>query len=63
MMGCLDMLPPNIFLIASTSHPDYLDPSLRRSGRFDKEIVIGVPNDSQREQILKVIMRPLKLSN
>ena len=63
MMGCLDMLPSNIFVIASTSHPDYLDPSLRRSGRFDKEIVIGVPNDLQREQVLKVIMKPLKISS
>lgn len=62
MMGCLDMLPNNIFLIASTSHPDYLDASLRRSGRFDKEIIIGVPNDAQREAILRVIMMPLKLS-
>ena len=40
------MLPNNVFLIAATSHPDYLDAGLRRSGRFDKEILIPVPNDS-----------------
>ena len=45
-MGCVDSLPNNVFLIATTSHPDSLDPGLRRSGRFDKEIMINVPTDS-----------------
>lgn len=46
IMGSLDSLPNNVFLIATTSHPDQLDPALRRSGRFDREIMINVPTDA-----------------
>lgn len=61
-MGSLDSLNPNIFVIAASSHPDCLDPSLRRSGRFDKEIGLGVPNDKEREEILSVILKRLKIN-
>lgn len=63
MMGSIDVLPSNIFLIAASSHPEALDPALRRSGRFDKEVVIGVPNDESRESILRVILNPIKIAN
>ncbi|CAD8043377.1 unnamed protein product [Paramecium primaurelia] len=63
IMGSLDQLPNNVFLIATTSHPDQLDPALRRSGRFDKEIMITVPTDEQREDILKKLIKPLKVNN
>ncbi|KAM3133215.1 hypothetical protein pb186bvf_014643 [Paramecium bursaria] len=60
LMGCVDSLPNNVFLIATTSHPDSLDPGLRRSGRFDKEIMINVPTDSQRQDIINKIIQQLK---
>ena len=42
----IDSLPNNVYVIAATSFPDLLDPGLRRCGRFDKEIIIAVPNDN-----------------
>jgi ribosome biogenesis ATPase len=45
LVGCLDTLPPNVYVIAATTFPDLLDPAMRRCGRFDREIAIGVPND------------------
>ena len=37
-------------LIGATNRPDSLDPALRRAGRFDNEINMGVPNEEGREQ-------------
>lgn len=41
-----------VIVLAATNRPDSLDPALRRAGRFDTEINIGVPNAAVREQIL-----------
>jgi len=57
-----DSLPTNVYVIAATSFPDLLDPGLRRCGRFDKEIMIAVPNDTQREEILRIIMKKMTIS-
>ncbi|CAG8476911.1 29392_t:CDS:10, partial [Racocetra persica] len=51
-----------ILIIGATNRPDSLDPALRRAGRFDREISIGVPDEQSREKILKVIASKLKLS-
>ncbi len=51
-----------IILIAATNRPDVLDPALLRPGRFDRQVVVGLPDVRGREQILKVHMRKVPLS-
>ncbi|KAK7345129.1 hypothetical protein VNO77_15592 [Canavalia gladiata] len=51
----------NVLVIASTNSPDALDPALRRPGRFDREIFIGIPDESAREDILSAGFRSHKL--
>ena len=46
-----------IIVIAATNRPDVLDPALLRPGRFDRQVVVGLPDIKGREQILKVHMR------
>src|SRR5690606_38513437 len=50
-----------IILIASTNRPDVLDPALLRPGRFDRQIVIDMPDVKGREAILRVHARKVKL--
>lgn len=51
-----------IIVIAATNRPDVLDPALRRPGRFDREVVVSLPDINGREQILKVHSRKVKLN-
>ena len=46
-----------VIVIAATNRPDVLDPALIRPGRFDRQVVVGLPDVKGREQILKVHMR------
>ncbi len=50
-----------IIVIAATNRPDVLDPALLRPGRFDRQVVVGLPDVRGREQILKVHMRRVPL--
>ncbi|PHM45187.1 putative vacuolar sorting ATPase [Xenorhabdus mauleonii] len=50
-----------IIVIAATNRPDVLDPALLRPGRFDRQVVVGLPDVRGREQILKVHMRRIPL--
>lgn len=52
-----------VIVIAATNRPDVLDPALLRPGRFDRQVVVGLPDVRGREQILKVHMRKLPLAN
>ena len=51
-----------IIVIAATNRPDVLDPALMRPGRFDRQVVVPLPDIRGREQILKVHMRKVPLS-
>ena len=51
-----------VIVLAATNRPDALDPALRRGGRFDKEINLGVPNEAVREQVLRALTRQMMLS-
>lgn len=53
----------NIVVIAATNRPDALDEALRRPGRFDREIVIGVPDESGRREILGIHTRGMPLAD
>jgi len=52
-----------VIVIAATNRPDALDPALRRPGRFDREIEIGVPDKEGRLEILKIHTRNMPLAS
>jgi ribosome biogenesis ATPase len=51
-----------VLVIGATNRPDSLDPALRRAGRFDREISLGIPDEAARVRILQVLSTALKLS-
>ncbi len=51
----------NVIVIGATNREDSIDPALRRPGRFDREVEIGVPGRRGREQILSIHMRDMPL--
>jgi cell division protease FtsH len=51
-----------VIVIAATNRPDVLDPALLRPGRFDRQVVVGLPDVKGREQILRVHMRKVPLN-
>jgi cell division protease FtsH len=61
----MDGFEPNdgIIVIAATNRPDVLDPALLRPGRFDRQVVVALPDIRGREQILKVHMRKVPLAD
>lgn len=52
-----------VIVIAATNRPDVLDKALLRPGRFDRQVVVGLPDIRGREQILKVHMRKIPLAD
>ncbi|NWI19046.1 NVL protein, partial [Crypturellus soui] len=66
LLTCMDDLnnvaaTAQVLVIGATNRPDSLDPALRRAGRFDREICLGIPDEAAREKILKTLCRKLKL--
>ncbi|TAM89633.1 MAG: ATP-dependent metallopeptidase FtsH/Yme1/Tma family protein [Candidimonas sp.] len=51
-----------VLVIAATNRPDVLDPALLRPGRFDRQVVVSLPDIRGREQILKVHMRKVPIA-
>ncbi|MEK6956980.1 MAG: CDC48 family AAA ATPase [Thermoproteota archaeon] len=52
-----------VVVIAATNRPDSIDPALRRPGRFDREIEIGIPDDEGRYEILSIHTRGMPLDD
>ncbi len=52
-----------VIVIAATNRPDVLDPALLRPGRFDRQVVVGLPDVRGREQILQVHMRKVPMAD
>ena len=70
LLTCLDQIAPTknrnqaaVIVLAATNRPDALDPALRRAGRFDKEIMLGVPDESARRHILQNMTRTMRLAD
>ena len=65
LLTLMDGLEPrtNLVVIAATNRPDAIDEALRRPGRFDREIVIGVPDESGRREILAIHTRGMPLDS
>jgi len=53
----------NLVVIAATNRPEAIDEALRRPGRFDREIVVGVPDDTGRREILGIHTRGMPLAD
>ncbi|OVA14484.1 AAA+ ATPase domain [Macleaya cordata] len=53
--------PGYVLVIGATNRPDAVDPALRRPGRFDREIALGVPDEKARAEILSVLACKLRL--
>src|SRR6476661_5284617 len=64
LLSLLDGLEPrqNVIVIAATNRPEAIDEALRRPGRFDREIVVGVPDESGRREILGIHTRGMPLA-
>ncbi|XP_045838486.1 nuclear valosin-containing protein-like isoform X5 [Meles meles] len=66
LLTCMDDLntmatTAQVLVIGATNRPDALDPALRRAGRFDREICLGIPDEASRERILQTLCRKLRL--
>jgi len=64
-MSCLDDLKDSdeaVIVIGATSRPEKIDASLRREGRFERELKLGVPTESQREEILRILIKDMRIS-
>lgn len=69
LLTCMDMVAPEknrgknvVIVLAATNRPDSLDSALRRAGRFDREILLGVPDEVAREKILQTMTKRMRLS-
>ncbi|KAJ8250591.1 hypothetical protein COCON_G00225130 [Conger conger] len=66
LLTCMDDLnslavTAQVLVIGATNRPDSLDPALRRAGRFDREICLGIPDEGARLRILETLCRKLRL--
>ncbi len=64
LLTLLDGMPPRgqVIVLAATNRPDAIDPALRRPGRFDREIEIGVPDRNARKEILQIHTRNMPVA-
>ena len=65
LLTLMDGIKPRgrVVVIAATNRPDSIDPALRRPGRFDREIEIGIPNEAGRLEILGIHTRGMPLED
>ncbi|CAE6967720.1 NVL [Symbiodinium sp. CCMP2592] len=63
LLTCLDELQKaNVIVLGATNRPDALDPALRRAGRFDREIAMGIPDEAARARILEKMVMGMRLA-
>ena len=69
VITCMDELSASdgsghgVMVIGATNRPDSLDPALRRAGRFDREIALGIPDEKSRLEIIRVLFRNIKVDS
>ena len=68
LLTCMDSLHPKnnrnqsaVMVLGATNRPDAMDAALRRAGRFDREIILGAPDEKAREGILKVMTQDMRV--
>ena len=55
----MDSCGEGVIVMGATSRPEAMEPALRRAGRFDRELGLGIPSRGDRQSILEVITRGL----
>lgn len=60
-MDDLSQSDKQIVVIGCTSRPETIDSALRRAGRFERELTIGVPNEEDRIEIMKILTSKMRL--
>ena len=65
LLSLMDGIEPrqNLVVIAATNRPEAIDEALRRPGRFDREIVVGVPDEQGRREVLQIHTRGMPLAS
>nr|CAB3264526.1 nuclear valosin-containing protein-like [Phallusia mammillata] len=66
LLTCMDEMNQGanqVMVVGATNRPEMLDTALRRAGRFDREICLGIPDEQARTQILQVLCKGLKLAD
>jgi len=64
MLTCMDDLQSSfVVVLAATNRPDALDPALRRAGRFDREVAMGIPDEKARVRILEKMSQGMRLAD
>lgn len=66
LLACLDSLGENdalVLVLAATNNPDALDPALRRAGRLEQEITLGIPSLKARSEILNILCKNMSLGD
>lgn len=63
LLTCMDDIAgSNVIVIGATNRPDSLDPALRRAGRFDRELTMGIPDEACRERMLRVMTKEIRVA-
>ena len=68
LLTCMDELTfgatggQSVIVMGATNRPDSIDPALRRAGRFDREIALGIPDTAARVRILRVLCKGMRLA-
>lgn len=65
LLTLMDGIKPtsHVVVIAATNRPNIIEPALRRFGRFDRELDIGIPDEEGRLEILRIKTRTMKLDD
>lgn len=63
LLSCIDEIDSPMIVIGATNRPESIDPALRRAGRFDREICVGIPDVEGRSMILQVVCSKLKIDS
>lgn len=63
LLTCMDEIQKtHVVVLGATNRPDALDPALRRAGRFDREITMGIPDEAARAKILEKMIKGMRLA-
>lgn len=65
LLTLMDGIKPtsHVVVIAATNRPNVIEPALRRFGRFDRELDIGIPDEEGRLEVLRIKTRSMKLDD
>jgi len=62
LLTLMDNLPSNVMVLGATNRPNVIESALRRPGRFDRELDVGIPDEEGREEILRIKTKGMRMS-